>query len=666
MKKMATAADLRHTPLQTCGRGRLLFRVDPVPMESPRGYLCRVAHAHAYYGPWWLADLAGITPGRLERKDRGMQLAYVLRLETSEWLKMCYRTVKGNGRHERRSFLSQVISADQLNFSHPRICPRCLCDHPVWWAIWDLKLVSACPIHRCLLIDRCPACQRRLTWHRRSVYKCRCGLDLRKVKPETAEENLVTINAAIYRAAGFFQEDCQSELRRANFLPVVADLQLDALLKLARFLGSIQEGGILRRDQIRSFAKLGTAMKIGIEAATVLSDWPGSFREMLKRMVPTQVENTDLNFHNVFGNFFRHLYTVLPRKEFGFLHNAFEEFVVEDWKGLVRGQHYLFAPLTRKHSQWMSAQQAETTMHVNSKRLAALVRNRELEGIFVKTGRQHTECWIRRESLKVWSAKREADLARYMSCPEAKRTLGLKHETLLKVAQAGLVRYVSGAERSFRSNGFYFLREDVSRIKHAFEKHAAHVQPYTGPGKLIALRHALKNYLGRDSGLPAAIRAVVDGRLVPVGYTKRFPGITGYLFPSEDLRKYRPVQTEMPSEGLLNFKEAASALGTRSEVIRGLVSQGILSTPNKYRVGLSKLVPAGEVQLFAEEYVDASILAEHSNETIHWVKRALRESGVPILEISVPEKGKILFLHRDIAATVHIPQRYERQRNHVR
>ena len=53
----------------------------------------------------------------------------------------------------------------------------------------------------------------------------------------------MTINAAIYRAAGFFQEDCQSELQRANFLPVVADLQLDALLKLARFLGSIQEGG---------------------------------------------------------------------------------------------------------------------------------------------------------------------------------------------------------------------------------------------------------------------------------------------------------------------------------------------------------------------------------------------------------------------------------------
>ena len=51
----------------------------------------------------------------------------------------------------------------------------------------------------------------------------------------------------------------------------------------------------------------------------------------------------------------------------------------------------------------------------------------------------------------------------------------------------------------------------------------------------------MKNYLGRDSGLAAVIRAVVDGSLVPVGYTNRFRGITGYLFRSEDLRKYRPV-----------------------------------------------------------------------------------------------------------------------------
>jgi len=123
--------------------------------------------------------------------------------------------------------------------------------------------------------------------------------------------------------------------------------------------------------------------------------------------------------------------------------------------------------------------------------------------------------------------------------------------------------------------GYHFLREDGTTIKRVFEKYAAPVREYSKPGVLIALRHALKNYLGRDSGLPGVIRAVLTA---PVGYTKRFPGITGYLFLSKDLRKYRPVsETKVPSEGFLNYKEAASILGTKTEVIRGLVPQGVLN-----------------------------------------------------------------------------------------
>ena len=634
------------------GQGRLLFRVDPIPFESPRGYLCRTAHAHGYYGPWWLADLAGITPGGLEREDRARRLANVLRLDVSEWLRLCYRPAKGKGRFQRRSFLGQVIGANHLNYRYPRVCPGCLRESPVWWAVWDLKLVSACPIHRCQLIDHCPACERKLTWHRRSMLECRCGFDLRKTEPEITEDNLLLINAAIYSAAGFRQGDCKTYLQPANFPTAVADLRLDALLRLIQFLGSIQEQGTLRRKQILAFAELGSATEIGIAAARVLMDWPLPFREMLKRMVPEQVDSAaDLNFHEVFGNFYRHLFQVLPRSEFGFLHDAFEKFVLEDWHGLVRGQHRWFSSAIRRSAKWIPAAEAEKIAGTQSQHLGSLVRTGELEGIFVTTGRRRTECWIRRESLNTWVAKRNAELAQYMARPEATRALGLKNDTLLKVAQSGLIRYVSGAEK-FRRSGYYFLREDVLRVKHAFEQAAVDVRPYSSPGELIALHHGLKNYLGRDSGLPSAIRAVVEGKLVPVGCTKRFRGITGCLFRSDELRRYRPVQTEMPPGGFLNYTEAARMLGTRTVVIRGLVAHGILSIVNEYRSGFSKLVPAEEVQRFGEQYVDATVVAERSNTPIHWVKRYFVESGVPILEISVPGKGQKLFLAKEIAARI--------------
>ena len=56
--------------------------------------------------------------------------------------------------------MANVISAYDLNYRCPRICPLCLRECPVWWAVWDLGLVTTCPLHRCHLLNQCPACKR--------------------------------------------------------------------------------------------------------------------------------------------------------------------------------------------------------------------------------------------------------------------------------------------------------------------------------------------------------------------------------------------------------------------------------------------------------------------------------------------------------------------------
>jgi hypothetical protein len=64
--------------------GRVLFRVDPLVGESPRGYLCRVAQEHSYCGPLSLAQIAGLPPFALDREDRVEQMAHALRLAPEE------------------------------------------------------------------------------------------------------------------------------------------------------------------------------------------------------------------------------------------------------------------------------------------------------------------------------------------------------------------------------------------------------------------------------------------------------------------------------------------------------------------------------------------------------------------------------------------------------
>jgi hypothetical protein len=195
------------------------------------------------------------------------------------------------------------------------------------------------------------------------------------------------------------------------------------------------------------------------------------------------------------------------------------------------------------------------------------------------------------------------------------------------------------------------------KIKNAFERHALPALEYSKPGEQIALRHALRNYLGRDSGLPAVIRAVVDGALVPVAYTSRFPGITGYLFPSDRLRRYRPVRgTHAPAEGFLNYREAAAVLGVGKPVIRGLVAQSVLSAHVEFQAGLPKLIPVGDVRRFAERYVAATAVAKRFNLT-HWsFVRYLKQSSTPLLAVPVPEAGwrPVLFLQREVAAHMRV------------
>jgi hypothetical protein len=168
----------------------------------------------------------------------------------------------------------------------------------------------------------------------------------------------------------------------------------------------------------------------------------------------------------------------------------------------------------------------------------------------------------------------------------------------------------------------------------------------------------MKNYLGRGPALAAVIQAVVDGSLVPTGCTNRFRGITGYLFRSGDLRKYRPAADIMPSpEGFLSFKDAAAVLEVRPNVIRGLTVQGLLTASDGFRNGFARLIPAEEVGQFAERYVATSVLSKRFQLDSGSLVRYLSESGTPLLAIPLPDAGKghAFFLQKDIAARIRFP-----------
>jgi hypothetical protein len=183
-----------------------------------------------------------------------------------------------------------------------------------------------------------------------------------------------------------------------------------------------------------------------------------------------------------------------------------------------------------RSSHWVTANEAEVIAHTAGGRIWDLARQGQIGAMFlnVRRGGSRTECWIRRESLNRWIATRDTELGRYMPRPEAERALGLKNFTLATVAAAGAIRYAKGPEQNFPARCFFFLREDVMKIKHAFEKCSVPVKAYSNPGEFIALRHAMKNYLGRDSGL-AGVRGVYLRNASYKSHNRRYSNL--FLLP---------------------------------------------------------------------------------------------------------------------------------------
>jgi hypothetical protein len=115
----------------------------------------------------------------------------------------------------------------------------------------------------------------------------------------------------------------------------------------------------------------------------------------------------------------------------------------------------------------------------------------------------------------------------------------------------------------------------------------------------------------------------------------------------------------VPPEGVFTYGEAAGVLGVAGPAIRGLVAQGIFRDSAESRNGFSKVLPAADVQEFAECHVAISVLARGFGLNSGALARHLKESGIPLLAIPIPDAGKYFasFLHKDLVAQIQIPSR---------
>lgn len=273
---------------------RLLRRPRPYGDESLVGYIIRLTEANYYSSPQWIFQMAGLRARGVyanvfnREKDDLSRLSNISDVEADVLWSMAFpvnpfsypKVVK------QVKVLGNVVPSDALNRQQIQLCPICLQEKPYYRFFWELSVVSVCPFHHCLLIDRCPQCQELIGWSRPKVAICSCQFDWRSFRPQVVESEQSTLSSHIYELCHLGGLPLENALKVSADNPV-AQLNLGSLVNLlVSLLRFCRLPGIRYQVFPPKEASLGLYLKSATEFERVfalLKNWPDNFCQLMDR-----------------------------------------------------------------------------------------------------------------------------------------------------------------------------------------------------------------------------------------------------------------------------------------------------------------------------------------------------------------------------------------------
>ena len=213
------------------------------PFESGNGYALRMVTENGLLFSDLTKALASIGHGYLPSKAAQM-IAFWFGADPTAVSRAIPQSYRSNGRVVTSYMGVQFMRPYHVRFSRPQVCVRCLDEYGVAQAVWDISLVTCCPTHGVVLMDRCIKCGRMLSWRRQDLHTCHCGADLCSMGGLPATSDAIWLSNHL---------ECllygRSALPSANTpsRQLLGAFSLDVLLRVVRALG-VSQG-----DHVRDF-----------------------------------------------------------------------------------------------------------------------------------------------------------------------------------------------------------------------------------------------------------------------------------------------------------------------------------------------------------------------------------------------------------------------------
>jgi hypothetical protein len=219
-----------------------------------------------------------------------------------------------------------------VRMQNPKVCPSCLAESNYIRCVWDLAPVTACPIHTCMLLDKCQRCERLITWNRNKVSICRCNFDWRESATHPLQEQELALIRQVFKLCGFYSG--QAEISQLTNNPLLS-LKLDQLLSAVFFVSGQSRGVVDTKGKFLAPNLSNFELHSSLNAAfSIFENWPIRFNQFLEwRREQGRKLKLGTGLKNDFGKLYKCLYKEFSDKSFYFMRKAFEEYVQLSWDG---------------------------------------------------------------------------------------------------------------------------------------------------------------------------------------------------------------------------------------------------------------------------------------------------------------------------------------------
>ena len=608
--------------------------LEPFRDESLAGFVMRMAANHGFTSPLEFLKPTGEVSHNLGKVallgagPRNLDRYLCVSPDELEWLS------PGTGAEHR--VMGHPLHRDLVSVSGRKFCPLCLDDEPYHRVLWDLTLVTVCPMHAVRLQSHCHACGHALDWRVGPLTHCpsaACAADLRTAPTIRLPESEMAGMRAMSRLIKTGRCD--------EFGPEIGKLPVNEQIYLMFRLGLLaMDRRLMPRPANFVKGNLEAVHRVLHEGWLICSQWPAAFNDLLdRRRLRSQGRKGHYGVRKSFGD----LYGCLEQRNEPFtklLSAAFLDYILGCPEVMTR------AP---------AVQRARSEAQLEN-RFITLVEAQELLGVGYKTVREVAErcgLYIVPPTGSGVPAVLRADLvhalhlelSQLLTKKDVQAALGTSKRNVDHLLKAGLLvgKVAPEDPRMVRIRG-ESVRTLIDRLE-------GKVVPATGSKPTVTIAAIAWRVCVPRMQIPDLVSAILDGKLVPSRLSPRARGLRRLLFTEQEAERFLSELKEVPGR-TLNVVEVAERLGVKQEVAYHWVRIGLLPTTIvESEAETGRRITEAMLADFQREFVTGPEYALKHRLGRRWVAKHLEMAGVQQVSGPTVDGGRqYVFRRADLKA----------------